>query len=325
MSTIGGGHRKVAAPFSTARPAAPRLGGDEATTRPSRWLSPNPARSTATSIRPCPDTRVLLPYLDDYWREHVLRRGLERENYEPSSLPGQRADQRAVPTGSRPSGHAGSRPRRAAQRRRWTASGHALRHLQRAARRPGRSSARTCRPRSAAPSTTGSPPSGWTAIRGCAPPSSCRCTAPNSPPQEIERLAADQRFVQVLLLAMARTAARPPAALADLPRRREATACRSASMPAAAFATRRPTSAGRRIIWKTTSRSRTGFAAALNSLVTEGVFVEFPRPQGRADGIRRDLAAGLRCGGSTRPGAACAPRCRGWSSCRPRRRASMSA
>src|ERR1700712_4140768 len=34
-----------------------------------------------------PSTRVLLPYLDDYWREHVLRRGLERENLEPSSYP----------------------------------------------------------------------------------------------------------------------------------------------------------------------------------------------------------------------------------------------
>jgi uncharacterized protein len=34
-----------------------------------------------------PTTRVLLPYLDDYWREHVLRRGLERENLEPNSHP----------------------------------------------------------------------------------------------------------------------------------------------------------------------------------------------------------------------------------------------
>ena len=34
-----------------------------------------------------PNTRVLLPYLDDYWREHVLRRGLERENFEPSCYP----------------------------------------------------------------------------------------------------------------------------------------------------------------------------------------------------------------------------------------------
>ena len=36
-----------------------------------------------------------------------------------------------------------------------------------------------------------------------------------------------------------------------------------------------------------------GFAAALNSLVGEGVFVEVPQPEGRADRIRGDLAAGL--------------------------------
>src|SRR5277367_5423740 len=34
-----------------------------------------------------PTTRALLPYFDDYWREHVLRRGLERENFETSSYP----------------------------------------------------------------------------------------------------------------------------------------------------------------------------------------------------------------------------------------------
>src|ERR1700723_147463 len=34
-----------------------------------------------------PNPRALLPYLDDYWREHVLRRGLEAENFEPSSYP----------------------------------------------------------------------------------------------------------------------------------------------------------------------------------------------------------------------------------------------
>ena len=34
-----------------------------------------------------PNTRVLLPYFEPYWREHVLRRGLERENWEISSYP----------------------------------------------------------------------------------------------------------------------------------------------------------------------------------------------------------------------------------------------
>ncbi|HYZ21503.1 MAG TPA: amidohydrolase family protein, partial [Rhodopila sp.] len=34
-----------------------------------------------------PNTRVLLPYFEPYWREHVQRRGLERDNFEPSSYP----------------------------------------------------------------------------------------------------------------------------------------------------------------------------------------------------------------------------------------------
>jgi uncharacterized protein len=34
-----------------------------------------------------PDTRVLTGYLDDYWREHVLRRGIEREDLQLSSFP----------------------------------------------------------------------------------------------------------------------------------------------------------------------------------------------------------------------------------------------
>jgi uncharacterized protein len=34
-----------------------------------------------------PSTRALMPYLDDYWREHALRRGMERDNFEASSVP----------------------------------------------------------------------------------------------------------------------------------------------------------------------------------------------------------------------------------------------
>lgn len=34
-----------------------------------------------------PSTRTLLPFLDDYWREHVLRRGIEADNLELSSFP----------------------------------------------------------------------------------------------------------------------------------------------------------------------------------------------------------------------------------------------
>lgn len=34
-----------------------------------------------------PSTRELLPYLDDYWREHVIRRGIDGDNPEPSAYP----------------------------------------------------------------------------------------------------------------------------------------------------------------------------------------------------------------------------------------------
>ncbi len=34
-----------------------------------------------------PDTRALVPYLDDYWREHVLRRGIDGDNLEISAYP----------------------------------------------------------------------------------------------------------------------------------------------------------------------------------------------------------------------------------------------
>ena len=34
-----------------------------------------------------PDTRTLVPYLDDYWREHVLRRGIDGNNLEISAYP----------------------------------------------------------------------------------------------------------------------------------------------------------------------------------------------------------------------------------------------
>src|SRR4051812_22300692 len=34
-----------------------------------------------------PSTRALLPYFDPYWREHITRRGLERESLDTTSFP----------------------------------------------------------------------------------------------------------------------------------------------------------------------------------------------------------------------------------------------
>src|SRR6202034_3909096 len=34
-----------------------------------------------------PGTHVLVPYLDEYWRAHVLMRGLQRDNYDLAAVP----------------------------------------------------------------------------------------------------------------------------------------------------------------------------------------------------------------------------------------------
>jgi hypothetical protein len=43
-----------------------------------------------------PSTRALLPYLDDYWREHIIRRGIDADNLELSAYPA------SAPLNSRP-------------------------------------------------------------------------------------------------------------------------------------------------------------------------------------------------------------------------------
>ncbi len=47
-----------------------------------------PAGAIDCDVHPAvPSARVLLPHLDEYWREHILRRGLERDNFETSAYP----------------------------------------------------------------------------------------------------------------------------------------------------------------------------------------------------------------------------------------------
>src|SRR5258708_23454589 len=55
-----------------------------------------------------PSTRALLPYFDDYWREHIRRRGLDQENFETSSFP-VNAPINGRPDWRLPSGPPGSR------------------------------------------------------------------------------------------------------------------------------------------------------------------------------------------------------------------------
>ena len=51
-------------------------------------VDPTSLRPIDCDIHPAiPTTRTLLPYLDDYWREHITRRGLETDNLELLSYP----------------------------------------------------------------------------------------------------------------------------------------------------------------------------------------------------------------------------------------------
>ena len=47
-----------------------------------------PAGAIDCDLHPAvPSARALLPYMDEYWREHMLRRGLERDSFEISAYP----------------------------------------------------------------------------------------------------------------------------------------------------------------------------------------------------------------------------------------------
>ena len=51
-------------------------------------VNPSSMQAIDCDIHPAvPSTRALLPYLDEYWREHILRRGLEADNLELSAFP----------------------------------------------------------------------------------------------------------------------------------------------------------------------------------------------------------------------------------------------
>ena len=219
-----------------------------------------------------PSTRALLPYLDDYWREHILRRGLEQENLEASSYPANAAIN-GRPDWRLPSGPPGSSL--AAMQT------HLLDRL-----RPSLAicnvihgaqvmlsedlSAALCRAIN-----------NW--IRAewldrdprlrasiVVPPHSAELAV-----EEIERLAPDRHFVQVLLLSMAEL---PLGRRQNWPIYRAAAAHGLPIGIHAGSSFRHPPSAGG---WPSyyledyVSQSQ-GFQASVNSLVSEGVFVKFP-------------------------------------------------
>ena len=144
-----------------------------------------------------PNIAALTPFMEPYWREQVSVRGtdgLDLSSYPLHAPDSARADWRVA--GQKPgtdlAGIAASRAGRVRQPHR---------HLQRPVWR-ARSVQPAFRDRgSPAPPMTGLPPPGWTASPGCAAPSPSRRRIPDGAVAEIERRAADGRFVQVMLLA----------------------------------------------------------------------------------------------------------------------------
>ena len=219
-----------------------------------------------------PGTAALLPYLDAYWREHVTLRGLDRDNLETGNYPS------GSPLSCRPDwrparGSPGSDP---ALLRAQALDGFATRFA-------------ICNVLHGAPILFSEDLSAalcravndWLAAEWLERDPRLRASivvplhSPELAVAEIERRAADPRFVQVLLWAMAEV---------PLGRRVNWPVYRAAArhgLPVGIHAgssfRNPPTSLG----WPSYHLEdyvvqAQGFAAALNSLVTEGVFVEFP-------------------------------------------------
>jgi predicted TIM-barrel fold metal-dependent hydrolase len=220
-----------------------------------------------------PGTRVLLPYLDGTWREHIEMRGLERDNYDLGAYPPNaplsgRPDWR--PGGKRP----GSDPATLrAQALDAFGSRFAICNVLHGAQAIFSEdlSAAFCRAINR-----------WIAAEWLDADPRLRASivvpghSPELAAREIERCAEDHRFVQVLLLAMQEL---------PLGRRQNWPIYRAAErlgLPVGIHAGSTMRHATTSIGWPSylledyVAQSQ-GCAGALNSLIVEGVFVEFPR------------------------------------------------
>ena len=219
-----------------------------------------------------PSTRALLPYLDDYWREHFLRRGLERENLEASSFPAN------APINGRPDWHLPSGPPGSTLP---ALQSHILDRLN-----PRFAicnvlhgaqvmfsedlSAALCRAIN-----------NWLKAEWLDRDARLRASivvpihSPELAVQEIHRIAPDPRFVQILLYSMAEV---PLGRRQNWPIYQAATEYNLPIAVHAGSSFRHPPSA---LGWPSyyledyVSHSQ-GFAASMNSLVAEGMFNKFP-------------------------------------------------
>ena len=219
-----------------------------------------------------PNMRALLPYLEPYWREHVLRRGLERENLETSAFPA------AAPINARPDWQLTGAPAGSSLA---ACQAHVLDRL--------RPRAAICNVIHGAQMIMSEDLSAalcrginnWLAAEWLDRDARLRASivvpvhSADLAAEEIERMAADRRFVQVLLLAMAEL---------PLGRRQNWPIYRAAErhgLPIGIHAGstfRHPPSAGGwgSFYLEDYVSYAQGCAAALNSLLAEGVFQKFP-------------------------------------------------
>jgi len=237
-------------------------------------VNPSSTHPIDCDIHPAiPNTHVLLPYLDDYWREHIIRRGLEADNLELSSYPA------SASLNSRPDW----RPSRGLPGADFDlVRSHVLDTFQsRFAICNVLNGAQILHSEDLAAALCRAI-NNWIVAEWLDRDPRLRASivvpvrSAELAAEEIERCAADQRFVQVLMLAMT-----------ELPLGRRQNwpiyqAAERHGLPIgihAGSAFLHPPSA---IGWPSYYledyvSQAPGFAAVLNSLVTEGVFIKFPR------------------------------------------------
>jgi predicted TIM-barrel fold metal-dependent hydrolase len=201
-----------------------------------------------------PSTDVLLPYMDEYWRAHLKMRGLDKDNYNAAAFPPN------APINCRPDW----RPAKGFPGSDFTA-------LKTQALDIFQPSFAICRAIN-----------DWVAAEWLDRDPRLRASivvpqhSPELAAKEIERCAADRRFVQVLLWEMAEI---PLGRRMNWPIYRAADAH---DLPIGVHAgssyRHPPTNLGWPSYYLEDYVSwSTGFAGVLNSLISEGVFTEFPR------------------------------------------------
>jgi uncharacterized protein len=220
-----------------------------------------------------PSTQVLLPYFDDYWREIVVMRGLDRDSFETNNYPAGAALS-GRPDWRPPNGKPGTDlDTLRAQALDTFGTRYAICNVIHGAQTMFSEdlAAAFCRA-----------VNDWLRAEWLDRDPRLRASilipfhGPETAAQEIDRCAADHRFVGVLMLAMAEL---------PLGRRQNWPIYRAAerhgltiNIHAGSSFRHAPTSIG----WPSyyledyVVQSQ-GFAGVLNSLITEGVFVEFPR------------------------------------------------